>query len=115
MFYKNLIRRKINDHYLEDISLDELANIANMSKNSFIFHFKAYFGVTPYNYVLVKRIGKAVAMLRENKESVTKIAFSCGFNSTAAFNRQFLKITGISPTQMIKNLKSVNMSDDNKK
>ncbi|MBQ8140690.1 MAG: helix-turn-helix domain-containing protein [Clostridia bacterium] len=102
----------INEHYLEDISLDLLADIANMSKNSFIYHFKQYFGVTPYNYVLVKRIGKAVSLLRESKDSITKIAFSCGFNSTAAFNRQFLKITGFSPSQMIKNYRVINTAED---
>lgn len=44
----------------------------------------------------------AKVLLAENKLSITEIAFACGFHSTAAFNRQFLKMTGMTPTEMQK-------------
>ena len=87
----------INAHYSEDISLEEISECANMSKNYFCSLFKRLNGMSPWDYITVKRIELACSLLKSTEGSMIDIACECGFNNSANFNRAFRKVTGSSP------------------
>lgn len=82
------------------ITIDELAKMANMSKNNFLLLFKRYNALTPYNYIQSKRILKAVDMLRKSDIPVSEIYPYCGFSSAVSFNKAFRKLTNCTPTEL---------------
>lgn len=88
----------INSNLSTPLSLDDLAQRANMSRSYFSTIFKQLNGMTPWEYILLKRVETAVQLLNHTNDSIIEIACACGFNSTANFNRAFKKITGRTPT-----------------
>ena len=88
----------INTHYCEDLSLEEISESANMSKNYFSSLFKRLNGMSPWDYITVKRVELACSLLKSTQSSMIDIACECGFNSSANFNRAFKKVTGSSPS-----------------
>lgn len=88
----------INSNISIPMSLDDLAQRANMSRSYFSTIFKQLNGMTPWEYILLKRVETAVQLLNHTNDSIIEIACACGFNSTANFNRAFKKITGRTPT-----------------
>ena len=88
-----------DEHYMSNISIDEVAKTEYFSTNRFIDAFKKYTGFTPKKYLIMKRITKASSLLNKNEMSITEIAYHVGFNSTAAFNKAFLGVMGMTPTQ----------------
>lgn len=88
----------IDSHYAENITLESLAQKAMLSKNYYGHIFKAVNGITPWEYIISKRIDAAIVMIHNNKHlSMNDIAVKCGFNTTANFNRIFKKYTGFTP------------------
>ena len=80
-----------------EVNLEELANIAHMSRRSFLRVFQSATGTSPLAWVIEQRINRACNLLRHTDRRVTEIAFDVGFNDSNYFTRQFSKITGISP------------------
>ncbi len=87
----------IETHLAEPIHLDTLAQIAQMSKRSFIRTFRAALGESPISYLIKLRINRAAYLLRRNDESITDIAFNAGFSDSNYFSRQFKAAFGVSP------------------
>ena len=87
----------INDNYLETITLEEVAAKVFMNKSYFCTLFKKYNGITPWEYILIKRTEKAIDLLKTTDDNILNIALQCGFNNTANFNKIFKKITGTVP------------------
>lgn len=88
----------IDEHYADDLNLEETAAIVGFSKFHFSRLFKQYTNTTFYDYLCKKRISSAQAMLAENIP-VTTIAYQTGFNTPSAFCRCFKKYTGYSPSE----------------
>lgn len=88
----------INQNLTSQLSLDELAKRASMSRSYFSTTFKRLNGMTPWEYIMLKRVEIAIQLLNKDGKSVIEVAGECGFNSTANFNRAFKKITGRTPT-----------------
>lgn len=89
----------INEHYNEDITLDEVADISGYSKYHFSRLFKQYTNVSFYKYLNTKKIENAEKLLMNNELSITEIALRCGFSSLSAFIRMFKIIKGCTPTE----------------
>ncbi len=87
----------INENLTSDISLDDIAKNANLSRTYFSTLFKRLNGISPWDYITIKRVEKAMALLKKSDETVLQIATKCGFNNTANFNRAFKKVTGKVP------------------
>lgn len=89
----------IHDHLDSDLSLDDLAKAANMSRSYFSTIFKRLNGISPWDYITIKRIEQSIEYLESTDSSILEIACRCGFNNTANFNRAFKKITGKTPSE----------------
>jgi len=87
----------IDENLTENISLDSLAKNANMSRTYFCTIFKRLNGISPWDYITIKRIEKAVEMLKTSDITMLELALMHGFNNTANFNRAFKKVTGKVP------------------
>lgn len=87
----------INSNIEEDIKLDDLAQVANMSLCYFSTLFKQSTGVTPWQHVMQQRIERAKVLLKTSNCSIVEIALQCGFKSQSHFTQQFRKFTGFSP------------------
>ena len=90
----------LSDHYYENISQDELVNVAKMSRASFCRVFKDTTGLSPMNYLIRFRILKAAELLVENKKiRIIDVATKTGFENSAYFSRKFKEILGVSPKE----------------
>ena len=88
----------IDEHLTEDLRLDDLALVANMSTSYFSHIFKTVNRISPLDYIIRKRIDMAMNELQQTNKSILEIAYSCGFNNTANFNRAFRSKTGLVPS-----------------
>lgn len=74
----------------QPITLSELADVANFSKYHFNRIFQAIVGETPFQFILRVRLEKSAMLLLANKaESISEIAYKCGFSDLAIFSRNF--------------------------
>jgi AraC family transcriptional regulator len=83
----------------KDLSLDELAREACMSKFHFLRLFKTVFQKTPHQFLLEVRITKAKEMLKSGRLAVNLVGRQTGFNSPVSFNRAFVQSVGVSPSR----------------
>ncbi|MEL1239577.1 AraC family transcriptional regulator [Flavobacterium flavipallidum] len=82
------------------ITLEEVAEKANMTKNAFCRYFKKRTNKTFFQFLIEIRIENACKMLHHNKDlSISTISELSGFQDIANFNRKFKELKGISPSQ----------------
>lgn len=91
--------RFIDENIASPISLDEIALNANMSRTYFCTVFKKLNGLSPWEYIGLKRIQMAKKMLENTSKSILEISFECGFNNISHFNRAFKSATGRKPSE----------------
>jgi AraC-like DNA-binding protein len=89
----------IRDHFYEQITLAQIADIVNVSPTHLSRCFKKQTGTSIINYILWLRIDTAKHMLCASNYSVEFIARSTGFSSSKYFNRIFKKYTGHTPSE----------------
>ncbi len=94
-----LAKKYINEHYAEEITIEELAQISNLSIPYFHKVFFKTFGISPHMAVLNRRIEAAKIMISCEDASISDIAIRCGFNSQAHFSYCFKQKTGMSPSK----------------
>ena len=92
----------IHNHYQEDLKLNTLCGVSNLSKSTFCILFKEWTGKTFNRYLTDYRILQAKYMLKQPELSVTDVCYSTGFNELSYFCRMFKKYTGIPPTDFRK-------------
>lgn len=88
----------LNEHYNTDCSLDQLADMAGISRYHLIRVFKDITNKTPYEYLIDIRLNKAKELLRKGNMPITEICISCGFNNVSHFTSIFKRKTGVSPS-----------------
>lgn len=91
------IRTFIEDQLAEKLSLEAVANFANLSRFHFSRAFKASFGSGLHEYIQKRRIERAQDFLRSTSLHPDRVSELVGFPSPAAFRRSFLRATGVSP------------------
>lgn len=84
-------------NYDEHIRIEDVARIANLTKESFCRYFKTRVNKTYLEFLTEYRIGKACQMIRKSDMSMKEIGYSCGFESLSNFYYQFRKIMKVSP------------------
>jgi len=91
------------ENFHKEVSLHDVANIANMTPNAFCRYFKQRTNKTFVNFLIDIRIGNACKLLAKNNDlSVTEISYKSGFNNLANFNRKFKAMKGITPSEFRK-------------
>lgn len=93
------IERYIYGNLDRKIQTIDLARLCNLSESYFYQKFHEKVGVTPYQYVIDKRIKSACSMLLKTSDSMTEICFTLGFSSQSAFTNLFRKKMGVSPRE----------------
>lgn len=94
----------IDTNLTRELTLNQIAQAAGMSRSHFSAVFKSMNGVTAWDYITNKRIELALHLLRQGRLSITQIALECGFNTMANFNRSFKKVTHCTPSEYKKSL-----------
>jgi AraC-like DNA-binding protein len=91
-------RDHIDRHYQADLDLDQIAEVAAVSKYHFVRCFEATYGETPMRYLTRRRIERAQDLLRAANLTVTEVCMLVGFASLGSFSSRFAQLTGESPT-----------------
>ena len=95
----------MRQHFAEKITLSELSSIAGLSKCAFCRAYKRRMRLTPFEFLANIRITNAGKLLTVSSQTIAEIAYDCGYKHISQFNKQFLRIIGVSPSQYIKIVK----------
>ena len=87
----------IRAHYSEEIKVNDIAQYLHTSEAHFRRVFTAYMDMSPLEYLNLVRIQSACEHLKQSDEAVSVIAAKCGFPTSSTFNRNFKRVTGVSP------------------
>jgi len=97
------------------MTLEELASVANFSKFHFNRIFQSIVGETPFQFLLRVRLEKAATLILTNKnESISEIAYNCGFSDISIFSRNFKSYFKISASQYRLNNSNLSQQDSNR-
>ena len=91
------VKQYINDHYAEDLRLDNMAELVGMSPSAFSRFFKMRTGKSLSDYILDIRLGYAARMLVDSMKNISEICYESGFNNLSNFNRIFKSKRGSTP------------------
>ena len=83
----------------ENLTLDDIANIAGFSKFHFTRLFKQFTNVSFYKFLNQKRIANAEKLLANPEYTITDVALNSGFSSLSSFIRMFKIIKNCTPTE----------------
>ena len=88
----------MEEHFADEINLDQLAAQAGLSKFHFHRLFKTATGMSPSRYHVNLRINAARRLLRETKDSVVAVALEVGYTNPSHFAQLFRREAGLSPS-----------------
>jgi AraC family transcriptional regulator len=100
--------RKVEDYVrenlAEEISVERLAVLVELSPFHFSRVFKQATGMTPLQFVTRERITYAQQLIRETSRSLIEIALEVGYTSPSSFTKVFRRVTGVTPMEFRKTL-----------
>ena len=94
----NQVVRYLDQHFLENITVEDLARTFHMSKSSLNKFFQKELNTTCHQYILKKRLALSIKLIRQNVP-LKSAAVQSGFGDYSAFFRAFKKMYHISPTE----------------
>ena len=97
----------VEDHFRQEIILDEAAKRVNMTSPAFCRYFKKLTNKTFIQFTNEYRIAHACRLLAKEDDNIAGVSYDCGFNNLSHFNKQFKKIVGQSPREYRKSLRKV--------
>jgi len=89
----------VQQNLFSNLSLEELATLANLSVSSFKRKFKETFDESPKKYITRKKVEKAAELLKSSDNRISDIAYDVGFESVATFHRNFTTTYSKSPSE----------------
>lgn len=95
----DLVRRYIDNHFKENLTLDQLAEMVHISKYYLAHTFQEEFHTSPISYLIARRIQESRFLLRETDLSLSQIAQILGFSSLSYFSQSFRRLEGVSPIE----------------
>lgn len=101
--YKKIVSY-VEKHYMEKITLEQLAGEAQCNPQYLCHFFKEIANISPVQYLIGYRIEKAKEMLEDTTKTVLEVSLDCGFENVSYFIRQFKRAAGITPREYRKQL-----------
>ncbi|NLZ45635.1 MAG: helix-turn-helix domain-containing protein [Clostridiales bacterium] len=89
----------IEEHFKEQISLNELANMVNISPRHFTRLFSETYSMTPIKYINLLRLNSACRLLKSTTMNISEISYASGFSDSNYFSRVFRKKFGKTPLE----------------
>ncbi len=87
----------LNANFTKDLSLQAIAEKANMSPYHFARKFKSHLGISPHHYLIYKRLSLAKELLISTTLNINEVAEQTGFHTPSHFIATFRKQTGMTP------------------
>ena len=94
-----LVRRYIDNHFKENLTLDQLAGVVHINKYYLSHTFRREFNTSPISYLISRRIQESRFLLAETDHSLSQIAQILGFSSLSYFSQSFRRQEGMSPME----------------
>ena len=91
--------RYIDEHTEEQVRLEDIASLVNLSPSYAAIYFRKKTGTTLREFMLQRKMEDARKKLLERDASVTDIAYNLGYHDYRSFSRAFKNITGITPSE----------------
>jgi AraC-like DNA-binding protein len=91
-------RAFLNEHCTDRVSLEQLEAVSGMSRWQLSRQFRELYAVSPYRYLLMRRLARARSMISEGA-ALADTATACGFADQSHLNRQFRAAFGVAPGQ----------------
>lgn len=92
-------RDRMDRDYAQPLDVEGLAAHVGMSGGHFSRQFRRAYGESPYQYLMTRRIERAMTLLRRGDLSVTDICFEVGFQSLGTFSTRFAELVGVPPSR----------------
>jgi AraC-like DNA-binding protein len=92
------VKDRIDREYAQPLDVEALARGANMSAGHLSREFRTAYGEPPYQYLMTRRIERAMALLRRGDLSVTDVCFAVGCSSLGSFSTRFTELVGMPPS-----------------
>jgi AraC family transcriptional regulator len=89
----------VREHLAEDISVDALAELVELSPFHFSRVFKQTPGASPLQFVTRERITRAQQLIRESSRSIIDVALEVGYTSPSHFTKVFRRVTSLTPNE----------------
>lgn len=89
----------IHEHYTQELSLQELANVAALSVSALHRMFRKHARTNVSEYITRIRVGDACARLASTEQPIAHISDAVGYGTFANFNRQFKRLTSMTPRE----------------
>ncbi len=97
------VRHYLETHYMDNPSLDDLAQVAGLSPYHLVRVFRAETGLPPHTYLTQVRIRRAKTHLQAG-EPIAAVAAATGFSDQSHLTRRFKRIVGVTPGQFVVNV-----------
>ena len=94
----------LNDHYTEQISIDEIAQIANMSNSALHQKFRDVTCMSPLQYLKKIRLHNARILMVEQGIKASDAGFKVGYTNPSQFSREFKRLFGLPPVKLVKTM-----------
>ena len=98
-FYIREAIHYIQDHYMDNPSVDQLADICHLNRNYFTRLFKQELHMTPSQFILTYRINQSCELLASTNRSIRDIAEQIGYSNQFNFSSAFKRVKGMTPME----------------
>ncbi len=92
------VKDRIDREYAQPLDVEALARGVAMSSGHLSRRFRAEYGESPYQYLMTRRIERAMTLLRRGDLSVTDVCFEVGCSSLGTFSTRFTELVGMPPS-----------------
>lgn len=94
-----LVKRYLDNHYKENITLDTLAKITYLNKFYLAHIFTKEYNISPINYLVQRRLAESRYLLAQTDYRISEIALMLGFSSSSYFTQCFSRVESMSPRE----------------
>lgn len=91
------VRDRIDREYARPLDVEALARDAHLSAGHLSREFRRAYGEPPYQYLMTRRIERAMALLQRGDLTVTEVCFAVGCSSLGTFSTRFAELVGMTP------------------